>query len=60
LAATNTKLNDISTAVTGAVTTVASAGSTQVAAVAAAGATQVAAVANELNNFTIYQNMGVI
>ena len=60
LAATNTKLYDISTAVTGAVTTVSSAGSTQVAAVAAAGATQVAAVANELNNFTIYQNMGVI
>jgi UDP-N-acetylglucosamine enolpyruvyl transferase len=60
LAATNTKLNDISNAVTGAVTTVSSAGSTQVAAVAAAGATQVAAVANELNNFTIYQNMGVI
>ena len=60
LAATTTKLNDISTAVTAATTTVAGAGSTQVAAVAAAGATQVAAVANELNNFTIYQNMGVI
>jgi len=36
LAATNTKLNDISTAVTGAVTTVSSAGSTQVAAVSLA------------------------
>jgi hypothetical protein len=53
-------VNDIDTAITGAVTTVNSAGSTQIAAVAAAGATQVAAVANELNNFTIYNNMGVI
>lgn len=60
LAATNAKLADISTAVTGAVTTVNAAGSTQVTAVNTAGATQVAQVANALNNFTIYQNMGVI
>lgn len=60
LAATNTQLTQISTAVTGAVTTVSSAGSTQVAAVNQAGATQVSQVANALNNFTIYQNMGVI
>ncbi len=60
LAATNTKLNDISDATSGAVTVVTGEGSTQVAAVAAAGATQIAAVANELNNFTIYNHMGVI
>lgn len=60
LAATNAKLADISTAVAGAVTTVNAAGSTQVTAVNTAGATQVAQVGNALNNFTIYQNMGVI
>jgi hypothetical protein len=60
LAATNAKLVDISNAVSGAVTNVNAAGSTQIAAVQAAGAVQIAQVDSALNNFTIYQNMGVI
>lgn len=60
VSATASKVTEIQTASSGAVANVNTAGSTQIVAVNSAGAANIAAIGASIDNFTIYNNMGVI